>query len=104
MECGRNVISASVGKVALNDGPRLESLSDIVISMLYGIEGASEGNRPLALELAPPPERWSGGECDLGYWRWGSGRDRRWRGELCHRRRLRFLRARYREIRTAASA
>lgn len=45
------MISVSVGKVALNDKLRLESLSDIFISMLCSIKGASKGNRPLALEL-----------------------------------------------------
>ena len=45
------MISVSVGGVALDDRPRLESLSGIVVSMLCGIEGAGEGNRPLALEL-----------------------------------------------------
>ena len=46
------MISVSVGDVALDDGLRLESPSDIFVSMLCGIEGAGEGNRPLALELA----------------------------------------------------
>jgi hypothetical protein len=44
MEYRRNVISVSISGVALDDRPRLESLSGIVISMLYDIEGASEGN------------------------------------------------------------
>jgi hypothetical protein len=45
------VILVSVSRVALDDRLRLESLSDIFLSMLYSIEGASKGNRPLALEL-----------------------------------------------------
>jgi len=48
------VISVSVSGVALDDRLRLESLSGIVVSMLCGIEGAGEGNRPLALELIAP--------------------------------------------------
>jgi hypothetical protein len=45
------VISVSAGRVALDSGLRLESLSNIFISMLYGIEGASKGNWPMVLEL-----------------------------------------------------
>jgi hypothetical protein len=45
------VISVSVSSVALDNGLRLESLSDIFISILCNIEGASKGNLPLALEL-----------------------------------------------------
>ena len=63
------MISVSVGGVALDDPLRLESPSDIFISMLYGIEGASKGNRPSALELVATLEYWSRGECDLRYWR-----------------------------------
>ena len=81
-ECGRNVISVSVGRVALDDGLRLESPSDIFVAMLCGIEGAGEGNPPLALELVATLEHWSRGECDLRYWRWGSERGLRWREEL----------------------
>ena len=51
------MISVSVSRVVLDDRPRLESLGSIVISMLYSINGASEGNQPLALELVPPPKR-----------------------------------------------
>ena len=69
MGCGRNVISVSVGGVALDDGLRLESLSDIFVSMLCSIEGAGEGSRSLALELVATLKHWSRGECDLGYWR-----------------------------------
>jgi hypothetical protein len=61
------VISVSVGGVALDDWPRLELSSNIVISMLYGIEGPGEGNRPLALELVATLDLWSRGEYDLGY-------------------------------------
>jgi hypothetical protein len=78
-ECGRNVISVSVGEIALGNGLRLESPSDILVSMLCGIEGAGGGNRPLALELVATLEHWSRGECDLRYWRWGG---RRWWEEL----------------------
>jgi hypothetical protein len=67
MEYRRNVISVSVGGEALDDRLRLESPSDIVVSMLWGIEGASEGNRPLVLELIATLEYWSRGECDLAY-------------------------------------
>jgi hypothetical protein len=45
------VISVSVSGVALDNRSRLESLSGIVVSMLCGIGGAGEDNRPLALEL-----------------------------------------------------
>jgi hypothetical protein len=61
------VISVSVGVVALDGRPRLESSSGTFIRMLYGIEGAGEGNRPLALELVATLELWARGECDLGY-------------------------------------
>jgi hypothetical protein len=67
-EYGRNVISVSIGKVALDNGLRLESPSDIFISMLYSIEGAGKGNRPLVLELVATLEYWSRGEYDLRYW------------------------------------
>ena len=59
--------------------------------MLCGIEGAGEGNRPLALELVGSLEHWSREECDLRYWRRGSERGLRWREELSWGR-LRFLR------------
>ncbi len=42
--------SVSVGGVALDDRPRLESIG-IVVSMLCGIAGAGEINWPSALEL-----------------------------------------------------
>jgi hypothetical protein len=45
------VISVSVGGVALDNRLRLESPSDIFVSMLCGIKDASKGNWPLALEL-----------------------------------------------------
>jgi hypothetical protein len=45
------VISVSVSKVALNNRLRLKLLSDIFIFILYSIESASKGNKPLALEL-----------------------------------------------------
>ena len=45
------MISVSVGDVALDDGLRLESPSDIFVSMLCSIDGVGEGNRLLALEL-----------------------------------------------------
>jgi hypothetical protein len=38
------VISVSVVSVALDDRLGLESPSDIFIFIIYGIEGASEGN------------------------------------------------------------
>ncbi len=82
MECGRNVISVSVGGVALDNGLRLESPSDIFVSMLCGIEGAGEGNRPLTLEVVATLEHWSTGEYVLRYWRWGLERGLRWRDEL----------------------
>jgi hypothetical protein len=77
------VISVSVGGVALDDRPRLDSSSGIVISMLCGIEGAGEGNRPSALELVATLDLWLRGECDLGERLWGSERGLCWREELC---------------------
>ena len=61
------MISVSVGGVALDNRPRLESSSGIILSMLCNIEGAGEGNRPLALELVAALEIWARGKCDLGY-------------------------------------
>ena len=61
------MISVSGGGVALDNRLRLESLSGIVVSMLCGIEGAGEGNRPSALELVATLDLWLRGECDLGY-------------------------------------
>ncbi len=55
------MISVSVGGVALGNGLRLESLSDIFMSMLCGIESAGEGNRPLALKLVATLEHRSRG-------------------------------------------
>ena len=68
MECGQNMISVSVSGVALDDGLRLELPSNIFVSILCGIEGAGEGNWPLALELIATLEHWLRGECDLRYW------------------------------------
>jgi hypothetical protein len=45
------VISVSIGRVALDNRPRLELLNSIIISILYSIEGASKGNRSSVLEL-----------------------------------------------------
>jgi hypothetical protein len=53
------VISVSVGRVALDDRSGWESSSGIFASMLCGIEGAGEGNRPMALELVATFELWS---------------------------------------------
>ncbi len=63
------MISVSVGRVALNNGLRLESASDIFVFMLYSIKGAGERNRPLALELVTTLDLWSRGDCDPRYWR-----------------------------------
>ena len=56
VECGRNVISVSVGRIALDERSGLELSSGIFASMLYSIEGASEGNRAIVLELVAPLE------------------------------------------------
>jgi hypothetical protein len=49
-ECGRNVASASIGRISLDDPPRLLQSDDISVSMVCGAEGAGEGNRPSPLE------------------------------------------------------
>jgi hypothetical protein len=56
------VISISDDESALDDGSRLESSTGIVISMLWGIEGAGEGKRPLVLELVATVDLGSRGQ------------------------------------------
>jgi hypothetical protein len=48
VECGRNVTSVSVGRISLDDPPRLL----LYVSMVCGAEDAGEGNRPSAPDIA----------------------------------------------------
>lgn len=43
-EWGRNVISFSVGRTALDYQARLQQSDDISVSVAYSVEGAGEGN------------------------------------------------------------
>jgi hypothetical protein len=52
VECGRNVTLVSVGRILLDDQPRLSQSDGISVSMVCGVEGAGKGNRPLALYIA----------------------------------------------------
>jgi len=52
IECRRNITSVSISKMSPDDRPRLLQSDSISVSMVYSVEGAGEGNRPLALDTA----------------------------------------------------
>ena len=66
MECGRNLISISAGRISLDDGPRVLQSDDISVSMVCDAEGAGEGNRLSPLDTAVALEPCLGGEWNFG--------------------------------------
>ncbi|KAE8442134.1 hypothetical protein EG329_003785 [Mollisiaceae sp. DMI_Dod_QoI] len=55
-ECGWNVTSVGVGRVALDNRSRLQQSGDMSVSVACGAEGTGEGNGPSVLETAATVE------------------------------------------------